>query len=281
MKLGYYPGCSLSATGKEFGESMTAVAPRLGLELVELDDWNCCGASSGHTTNELLGLSLPGRVLAIAGDLGLPLLVPCVGCFKVLKNTQHKLLADPEKKKRVEDVIERGMDLEVEILHLVTVLALPEVLAALEKGVTRPLGGLRILPYYGCVTLPPRVMGIPSPENPQGLDAVLEVLGADHPDWPGKIECCGASLSFTRTDIVERLVDGIVRLAAAAGADALATACPLCQANLDMRQKGERPMPSAYITELIGLALGMDEYRTWFRRHVLDPLPAFETVLRT
>lgn len=276
MKVAYYPGCSLEASAREFGESAGAVLPRIGVDLVEIEDWNCCGASSGHTTNELLGLSLPARVLALAGPLGLPILVPCVGCFKILKKTQHVLSADRSKLAAVEDIVGRRIPLDLRIMHLVEVFEDQGVIGKIRSGLRRPLRGMRILPYYGCVTLPPRVMGISSPENPQGLDSVLEALGAEHPDWPGKIECCGASLSFSRLDVVEQLVDRIAKLCRESGARILATACPLCQANLDMRQKTDPKVIPVYITEIIGFAFGMEEYRTWFGRHVMDPAQVFE-----
>ncbi len=278
MKLAYYPGCSLEASAREFGESVSAVLPRIGVEIEEIEDWNCCGASSGHTTNELLGLSLPARIMALAAGKGKPLLVPCVGCFKVLKKTQHILRNDPAKLARVEEIVGRKVPADLRIMHLVEVFEDADVISRIRSGAKRPFRGVRILPYYGCVTLPPAIMGISSPENPGGLDAALDAAGAEHPDWPGKIECCGASLSFSRVDVVERLVDRIAMLARASGAGIVATACPLCQANLDMRQKADPKIVPVYITELIGFALGMDEYRTWFKRHVIDPAPLFEAM---
>ncbi len=275
LKLAYYPGCSLEASSREFGESVNAVLPAIGVELVEIEDWNCCGASSGHTTDELLGISLPARILGLAAGTGLDLLVPCVGCFKVLKKAQHAL-TDPAILAKVEGIIGMRVPKGIRVLHISEIFGMEEVQAGIRRGLKRPLRGMTVLPYYGCVTLPPRIMGIGNPENPQGLDAALEAVGAAHPDWPGKIECCGASLSFSRLDIVVRLVDRIAKLARASGGTAIATACPLCHANLDMRQTSAPAVVPAYITEIIGFALGMDEYRTWFKRHLINPAPLFE-----
>ncbi len=271
MKLGYYPGCSLEATAVEFGESTVALAEALGVDLVEIEDWNCCGASSGHTTDPDLGVALPARVVALAGEQGFEeVIVPCVGCFKMLKQAQYQLGRDPEKRKRIEGMLGKTFPETIRILHIPEFLARTEILEKIRAGVTSPPEGKRFVCYYGCVGFPTEIMEIPDHENPWWMDRVVEAAGGTAVDWPGKVECCGGSLSLTRADIVENLVGRLNRWAREAGADAFVTACPLCGANLDMRQT-EDPLPVLYVTELVGKALGVDQAPKWMKRHLLSP----------
>ena len=275
MEYGYYPGCSLLGTAQEYDESIRQVFRDLGLKLVELPDWNCCGASSGHVTDNELAIGLAARNLAIADESGRPLVVPCAACFNRLKFAEKALLEAPHP------IIGRPYSGKVRILHVNDVLADPPVLAAIRAKRKRALSDLAVVPYYGCLTVrPPKVTGVPEHEDPKGMDKVLEALGADLKPWSYKTDCCGGSLAITRPDVVRRLSGRLFDAAIEAGAEAVVTDCPLCQSNLDTRQDeiaretGKAlGLPVFYITELISLALQAEGVRGYWRRHFVDPQP--------
>jgi heterodisulfide reductase subunit B len=274
-KLGYYPGCSLEATAVEFGRSTEALMHALGVELVEIEDWNCCGASSGHATDRDLGIALPARVLALAGEQGLnEVVVPCVGCFKMLKQAQYQLGKDEKRRKRIEGILGKTFPPDVRVIHIPEVLARPEIIEKIRSGVKHPPEGKRFACYYGCVGFPPEIMEVPDPENPQWMELAVEASGGKPIDWPGKVECCGVSMALTLTEIVVERVERLHRWARLARADYFVTACPICQANLDMRQPRTDggPIPSIYITELIGSALGIEGASKWLGKHII-PVP--------
>jgi len=272
-RLSYYPGCSLQGTAKEYDDSIRTVCGLLGFELEELDDWNCCGASSAHITNDELAIGLGVRNLMIAQRAGLDVLVPCAACFSRLKFAEKELLRDGSK---WTDEPYRG---EISILHLNDILVPPEILKTIAAKVTLPLSGLAVVPYYGCLTVrPPKVTDSEDWENPTSMDRILETLGADVKSWSYKVDCCGGSFTMTRPDIVRRLSGKLLDMAVEAGAEALVTDCPMCQSNLDTRQ-GEiaaetgkdHNLPIFYITELIALALGESNTARWWKKHFVDP----------
>lgn len=273
MKFAYYPGCSLHATGIEYDESTRAVFRALDVGLDELDGWNCCGASSGHSLSALAATALPARNIALAQEANLDLLAPCAACFNRLKVAEHTLKTDLARRYEIERAVgfeykgttrvRNPLDLIVNEIGLTRVRAL----------VQRRLGELRLVSYYGCLLVrPPKVVEFDEPDHPHLLDKLLAALGAEPLDWAYATGCCGGSLSLTRPRIVTRLVGDLVAHAREVGAQALVTACPLCQMNLEMRQDGKSPkMPVIYFTELIGLALGLKESGTWWSKHLIDP----------
>jgi heterodisulfide reductase subunit B len=282
----YFPGCTLHGTAVEYGLSTRAVCQALGIELRELDDWNCCGASSAHAVNPWLGHGLVGRNMRLAEATGLKeLAIPCAACFARFKETQHAL-ADPKAAVGIEEVAGGAVPRDLTIVPLIAVVATPAVLANLKTAVVRPLAGVKIAPYYGCLlTRPPEVVGFDDPEDPQTLDEILRALGADVVAWPGKTACCGSSLALSRTDVVLDLSHRILGWAEEAGADAIATACPMCHSNLDMRQgqmrragKGDHQMPVYYFTELVGVALGVGGAELGLPRHLVDASKLLERV---
>ena len=275
LKYSYYPGCSLEATAKEYDMSMREVAKQLDVELVELDDWNCCGASSGHCTNYELSLALPARNLAIAEKEGMDMAVACAACFLRFKQTNYDLKKDEELRKRVEDIIGMPYKGSVEVRHLVDIFAREVGLENIREKVKKPLEGLKLAAYYGCYLVrPPEVTQFDDPENPRIMDDLLGVLGAETVDYSHKVECCGGNLLLARADVVIKLVGDICRSAIDAGAQAIVTACPLCQANLDMRQTGPEAIPILHFSELMGLALGASgsEVGGWLKRHLTSPV---------
>ncbi len=270
MKVSYYPGCSLSGTSKEFGDSTVEVASLLDIELVELPDWTCCGASSAHVTSDGLAVELPARELFKAEKIGLDLLVPCAACFQRLKHADKALKAR-----------KNGYKGNFKIMHVADFLWETVGEKGLKPKVKKSLKGLNPVCYYGCLTArPPKVTDSPNPEDPQSMDDIMKTLGASVKKWSFKTDCCGGSLMFTRPDIAHKMTARLFDMAADAGADCIVAACPVCQSNLDMYQDAisaelqkSYHIPVFYLTELLGLALGSPSTGKWFGGHMADPRP--------
>jgi len=277
-KYCYYPGCSLEATAKEYNLSVQASARLLDVELVELEDWNCCGASSGHCTDPELSLALPARNLALAEKEGHDLAVSCAACFLRFKQTNHDLRADDVLRQRIEQVIDAPYRAETEVRHVLDIFAREVGLEEIERRVKKPLKGLKLATYYGCYLVrPPEVTQLDDPNNPMIMDNLLTAIGAEPLDWTHKVECCGGNLLLARTDIVVKLCNDICQAALNAGAVAIVAACPLCQANLELRQT--IGVPTFYFSELLALALGASagEMKGWWKRHIQNPVPVLKT----
>ena len=265
MKIGYFPGCSLGGTAKEFDISLRAVMKALGVELVEIDDWSCCGASSAHASSHLLAVSLPARNLLLAGQQGLTEIVaPCAACYSRLVIAQHEVANDAGLKAKVERAIESPLPAgEIRILNVVQLFERigPEKLQAAKRV---DLAGLSIAAYYGCLLVRPHeITGFDDVEQPVIMDAILAATGARLVDWNFKTECCGGAHSISHKPIVTKLSKKILDDARQSGANVVAVACPMCHSNLDMRQVelrkegGHQDLPVLYLTELLGLALGL------------------------
>ncbi|MBE3574284.1 MAG: CoB--CoM heterodisulfide reductase iron-sulfur subunit B family protein [Firmicutes bacterium] len=274
MKIAYYPGCSLHSTGIEYDLSGRRVCQDLDIELQELPDWTCCGASSAHVTDHVLALALPARNLALADDLGLDVTAPCAACYNRLQVTRHELAHDPKLRQEVEELLGRPYTGRAAVRSLVDLVASVGE-EAVRQRTRRPLRGLKVAAYYGCLLVRPAgILQPDDPENPQGLDRILAAAGAEPVEWPFKTECCGASFALTdHTEVVTRLVAQLVDGAQAAGAEAIVTACPLCHSNLDMRQEtapGATPLPVYYFTELLGIAFGHSAAELGIGKHSID-----------
>ncbi len=278
MKFAYYPGCSLHSTAKEYNISARRVCRDLGVTLEELPDWNCCGSTPAHSTDHLLSIALPARNLAISEAIGMDLVAPCAACFNRLKTAQVEMAEDPQLAAEVNKVT--GMDYKggVQVLSLVDVIVNQVGIDNIKPLVKRQLSGLKVAAYYGCLMVkPPKLVQFDDPENPHFLDDLMQGLGAETVEWPFKTECCGASLAVSRTDIVVKLANDILGMAKANGANCIVTACPLCQANLDMRQmEAEKKygtayhLPVFYFTELLGIALGHRPGQLGIDKHMVD-----------
>lgn len=273
MKFSYYPGCTFHSTSKEFTLSYLEVLSALGVELEEIEGWNCCGAASARNLNYILSISLPARNIAIAQEKGRPLLIPCAGCFRNLKRADHALRHEPEIRKTVESVVGFKFTGALELRALLDIIVRDIGFETIGKKVSYPLHDLKVVSYYGCALVrPPKMTHLDDPENPQCLDRLMETLGATALDWSYKTECCGADLTFTHMDIVRRIVDEIMVGAKEAGAEAIVTPCALCHFNLEIRRSSRmNAMPVFYFTELIGLALGLKECSTWWKKHLINP----------
>jgi heterodisulfide reductase subunit B len=278
MKVSFFPGCSLEGTAREYGESIEAVCKSLEVELQELPDWTCCGASSAHCTSEYLSLALPARNLFTAEKTDQDLVTPCAACFSRLKATE-KALTGPSP-------VDVGIPLKggTTVQHILEFLCQEAFLEEIEKRITLPLKNLRAVSYYGCLLVrPPGVTQAEHWEDPQTLDKLISVLGGESVFWPYKTECCGGSLVLSKVDIIHRLNGRLLDMAREAEADCIVTACPLCQANLDTRQEeieAERgttySIPIFYFTELMGVAFGSKGIKKWLSRHFVDPRPLLE-----
>ncbi len=265
MRYAFYPGCSLESTAWDFQRSVRAVCDVLGVQLEDIPDWVCCGSTPAHTSNASLAVALPVVNLLKAQDMGYPVMVACASCYSRLRTANHKVRTDVEERQRTERITGRPYDGSVEVRHLLDVLINDAGADAVRARVRRPLKDLRVACYYGCLlTRPPEVVAFEEAENPTSMDGLLEAAGAEPVAWPFRTECCGASLSITHPDVVGRLGHKLLSMARRAGADCLAVACPLCEANLDLRQAdavkahGELPeTPILYVTQLLGLAFGL------------------------
>lgn len=272
----YYPGCTLHSTAKEYDVSARAVCKQMGIELQELEGWTCCGASSAHTTNEMLATTLPARDLRSAEATGLPLAVACAMCFNRLKHTQHAL-ADQAVADRTARAIGGSLANKTEVVHLLQIL--DERRNSL--AITRPLKGLKVASYYGCLLVRPHeITEFDDPENPQMMDRLMAALGAQPLEWDFKTACCGASLPLSRQDIVVKLSYRILGQAKKLGADCVAVACPMCQMNLDAYQNemtkqygAKLNMPVLYFTQIAGLAMGLTPAALDLDKHFTDPMP--------
>jgi heterodisulfide reductase subunit B len=286
ISVGYYPGCSLHGTAVEFDMSTRAVSEKVGLELVEPDGWVCCGTTPAHSTDHKLATVLPMKSLKCVEESGQTCVtVPCPSCYIRMKTAVHDVANEPELKEHVQKEIKYTPSSELEVEHLLTTMEEQVGLDRIAAPVTRPLNGLKVVCYYGCVvTRPPQLTGAAEYEYPMGMDRIMEALGAEVLDWSFKTECCGNSLMFTQLPITFDMNLKILDNAKAVGAEAIVVACPLCQANLDMRQQRmeetydrEYDLPVLYFTQLMGLAYGLEPDTVGLDKVMVDPKPLLES----
>jgi heterodisulfide reductase subunit B len=281
LSYSYYPGCSLHASAKEYDESTRGLFKALGIGLKEVPDWLCCGATPAHNVDELLSLSLCAKNLTLADGVEGDLAVACAACFSRLKVTQHHLTDNETKRKQVEYAIDGTVNLHKPIKHLLEILAKDFGLERLAGAVQKPLSGLKVACYYGCLlTRPPDVPQLDCVEAPTIMERVIGAVGAETVGWSHRMECCGANFTLSRPGVVLKLSGSILDSAKAAGADCLMVACPLCHGNLDIRQKeieeatGKRfGMPVFYMTQLLALATGVAPTKLGFDSMIVNTLP--------
>jgi heterodisulfide reductase subunit B len=272
MEYSYYPGCSLEGSAKELDESFRSVAQKLGVTLREIPDWTCCGASSAHMVDAFLEFALPARDLMTAERIGKDVVAPCAGCHVRMKAAAMHILEEKDLQAKFPF---KG---EIQVLSGLEMLHKAEVLAKIKEATAKPLEGLRVVPYYGCLAVrPPEVVQPENAENPMEMDHILEAIGAEVLSWPYKTDCCGGSMALTRTDLVLKLSGKLLDMAKTVGADAIVTMCPMCHANLDTRQADLSretgkvyQVPILYVTELIGAAMKSPNVRQWFAKHLVS-----------
>jgi heterodisulfide reductase subunit B len=284
MKYTYYPGCSLKGTGRAYEESLLAVFDALGVDLEELKDWNCCGATAYMSVSQDTAFVLASRNLALAGNNSDGMLAPCSGCYLVLKKTQHYVAEYPPVADEVHKALQRAglkYNGNVKVRHPLDVLVNDIGLDAIKKAVKSPLKSYKVAPYYGCQIVRPYA-AFDHQTYPVLMDKLLQTLGAEVVRYPLKTRCCGGSLTGTIPEAGERLSFLLLKEAQKRGANVIATVCPLCQFNLDSYQddiarRWERvTMPVVYFTQLIGLALGLPAKVLGLKRCIVPIEPLLE-----
>ena len=273
--IGYYPGCSLKSSSREYDESFQAISKHIGLDLVEVPDWNCCGASSAHNMNKKLSLALPARILALAEQAGLSEVVaPCAACSNHLIVARHEMLENAALMKEISEDIKMDYKGTAKVVNVIEALLpmIPEIKEKMKKTFN-----FKVACYYGCLLVrPQKIMKFDRYEDPDLMESIMRELGATTIDWSFKTECCGAAYSISKPDFVGKLSSKIVEDAVKRGAEAIIVACPLCHANLDMRRNyiekhaGKKySIPVIYITQAIGMALGIDNKKLGLQRHMV------------
>jgi heterodisulfide reductase subunit B len=261
LQIGYYPGCSLSGTGREYDLSLKKVLSFLDVELEEINDWSCCGATSAHATNHLLSTALPSRNLFLAKKQNLSeLLAPCAACYNRLIVSKHEIEKNPQLKKQTSGLIgdfdSKGISI-INIIELFQKIGKDQIIEKKQSD----LKGIKAACYYGCLLVRPfEITGFDDSEQPHSMEEIISAAGAMPIDWNFRMECCGASHSIAHKEIVVDLSEKIINDASLHGADVIVVACPMCHSNLDMRQramKNNKKMPVLYLSEFIGLALGI------------------------
>ncbi len=295
VKVAYYPGCALKDRSSHLDASARDAAERLGFQLDELESWTCCGAVPPVSRERVMNLVASSRILKNTRDSGRDLLVTiCDFCYNTLKRTNHRIRKDEITRRRINtylaqekperDYIEETASPwtdyagEVRVMHLMEYLRDVTGYDEMRKRLSRPLEGLKLAPYYGCVMLrPENEIGLDDPEDPSIIEGFIEALGARVVNYPYRTECCGSYLSVSDPDVSTRLSYKILSSAAGKGADAVILSCPLCFHNLDSRQEaisrvfpGFKPIPVFYFTQLLSLAMGGDRDRQGFSRHHVD-----------
>ena len=278
MNLGFYPGCSLKGTSSEYAQSTLALAKAFDINLVEIEDWNCCGATAAHNLNHELATALPARILALAEQQGLTeIVVPCAACYNRLAVTQYELNKDNHLKERIVDILKMPLSGNIQILNVMQFID-KYIADRIEEKVVKPFAH-KVVCYYGCLLVRPQeVLKFDRVEDPQSMDILMTKTGATPLDWGYKTECCGAGFSVSRTDVVAKLSGEIVEDAVSRNAEAIIVACPMCQSNLDMRRphidkhlKMKTDIPAIYITQAIGLAVGLSREELGLKKIFVAP----------
>ena len=286
--LAYYPGCSGQGTSKEYDQSTREVCEALGIRVRDVEDWSCCGSTPAHTVDHGLSTALSLRNFTQTEAMGMSdVTTPCPSCLKNLKTALARA-KDPVIGPEAERLLGKKLAKEHRVRSVLQVIYEDVGLEELAAKIVKPLGGLKIVPYYGCLmTRPHDLMEFDDEENPVSMDTIMEAAGATVLPFPLKVECCGASMAIPRNDAVGRLSGRLLGVADSLGAEAIVVACPLCQMNLDLRQgqvnrynKTTYKIPVFYFTQLLGMALGVPENRLGFDKLVVDPATVIKKLRR-
>jgi len=282
-KYAYYPGCSLESLAVSYNMSTLETTRELGLEMAELDDWNCCGATSYFHIDELFAHALVARNIAIAEQEGLDFVAPCSACFKNAYFTNEHMKHDPDLAEHINFALAAdnlSLNGSTKVRHLIEVFIEDVGYEKLREKVTRPLDGLKVAPYYGCQMVRPR-RNDEEIENPQYFEKLIESIGADAIDYASKTRCCGGSLIVTNRKAALDMVYRLLLDAENRGADVIATTCPMCNVNLEVYQRQvnreyntDFAIPAMYFTQLIGLALGIAPGRLGIGKELVHLAPS-------
>jgi len=278
-KYAYFPGCSLEKMAQSYHMSAMETTRKLDIELQELDDWNCCGATAYFHVDEILAYTLTARNLAMAEKAGLDLVAPCSACYKNSYFTNKNLKQDPDLADHINYALEEdnlSFSGSIAVHHLMEVYVHDVGLEEIKAKVSHPLKGLRVAPYYGCQIMRPR-KDHEDIESPQFFEDLLSAVGAEPIDYPGRLRCCGGSLILTSRDAALNMVYILLQSAVDRGATVIATACPLCQVNLECYQQQVNQeygtnfsVPVLYFTQLVGLAFGVPPKRLGIGRELVS-----------
>ena len=272
MKYSYFPGCSANTTGVSFTRSTEYVADKIGFEMLEIPDWNCCGTSAAALTSPELAVALPARSMAISEREypELDVVAPCAGCYRSLKTSLVYARESEDNLAHLRELIDMPYEAKADVVSLLEAFVSDDVREAIAEKVARKLRCLKVACYYGCAMVRPvDVCEFDDEEDPTSMDDLMELIGAEPVDWAYKTECCGAAQQMAVPKQAKPMIERIFENAQANGADCIVTSCPLCMLNLDMREAeinaarvaaGKEPfdIPCYYFTELIGLAFGAE-----------------------
>jgi len=278
MKYGYYPGCCLNSTCKDFDISMRSVFRQLQVDIEEVRNWVCCGSSAVHVASRYLSAALPLDSLAKAQKQGLDeVLVPCAACYARFKMALHDINGDSGLRREAEQALKHHFTDQLKVIHPLELFDTDEMRKRIVKSRKRDLSSLKVVCYYGCY-----LSRIPdhfeNAEFPQSMDRLVEATGAQVIDWGYRTDCCGGSLSITRTDIAHKLSHDVLESAKEAGAEAIVVACPFCHMNLDARQgeiearfETNYGIPVYYYSQIMAAALGAPEKELMLQLHFVKP----------
>jgi len=288
-KVAYYKGCLASLSAKELDTSTRALAPKVGLELEELESVTCCGAGDIQEAEPDYYLHLNARILAYASATGADtLLTVCNVCTLNLRQANWELIGDAELRARVnENLLSVGVppyERDVDVRHLLWELAEGDGYDRLQQAAHKGLKGLKIAPFYGCQILrPSRILGFEDPDRPSSLERIIEACGGEALDYPAKLKCCGFPIIQAREDTALGELVQPIEQAVELGADAMVTPCPLCHLSLDAWQSKLKAttgrdfrMPILHLSQLIGVAAGLTDSELKFKRHVVSVQPFLE-----
>ncbi|MDP4238510.1 MAG: CoB--CoM heterodisulfide reductase iron-sulfur subunit B family protein [Bacteroidota bacterium] len=274
MRIGFYPGCSLEGSSKEYSDSLFAVAEKCGIMLEEIKDWSCCGASAAHNLNHDLALALPARTLALAEKQGFEeVVIPCAACYSRIAGTKQEISNNVATRKKIERYIDLTLEADIKILTVFEFLQ-KYIFPVADGHIVNKLNQ-KTACYYGCLySRPKETAALEQIENPMEMDKVMVKAGATPIDWAFKTECCGAGFTMSRTDIVAKLSGKIIEDAADRGAESIIVACPMCHVNLDMRRpeikkqlNKEINLPVLFITQALGLSMGIPADQLGLNKH--------------
>lgn len=288
MRYAYYPGCSLERSAASYHKSSVAVAGRLGLVLQEVDDWNCCGATEYFAVNQLPAYALVARNLALVPDDLNQMVAPCSACYVNLKKTEKYMGRYPDLASQLNEALAAGGlgydPGRLNVRHLLDVVVNDVGYDTVAQGVVRPLSGLRVAPYYGCLIVRPE-NGFDNAEHPTSLDRLLRALGAEVVDYPLKAQCCGGHMTQISDKVAYELIRRLLHNAAEYHADVIACVCPMCQLNLDAYQANvnrhygtDYRIPILYFTQLMALAFGMSAREAGLGSEIVSAHPALAKI---